>query len=85
MASLTVRPSEEIAAVRLYNDLPVSPIDGGFMVELGNLHAAEQRRLILEADVPAIGGVGLARSAISSCAGSTSRRCRASAPTSPST
>ncbi len=58
--SLTVRPSNDVAAVRLYNDLPATTIDGGFMVELGNLHAAEQRRLILEADVPAIAGVGLA-------------------------
>ena len=58
--SLTVRPSSDVAAVRLYNDLPATPIDGGFMVELGNLHAAEQRRLILEADVPTIASVGLA-------------------------
>ncbi|MFN8111870.1 MAG: VWA domain-containing protein [Solirubrobacterales bacterium] len=58
--SLTVRPSDDVSAVRLYNDLPATSIDGGFMVELGNLHAAEQRRLILEADVPAIAGVGLA-------------------------
>ena len=58
--SLAVKPSSEVAAVRLFNDLPVSTIDSGFMVELGNLHSAEQRRLILEADVPAIARVGLA-------------------------
>ncbi len=59
-ASLTVRPSKDVSAVRLYNDLPVGAIEDGFMVELGNLHAAEQRRLILQADIPAIGGAGLA-------------------------
>ena len=58
--SLTVQPSSDVSAVRLFNDLPVSTIEGGFMVELGNLHSAEQRRLILEADVPAIAAVGLA-------------------------
>lgn len=58
--SLTVKPFSDVAAVRLFNDLPVSVIEGGFMVELGNLHSAEQRRLILEADVPAIAAVGLA-------------------------
>ena len=58
--SLTVKPSSDVSAVRLFNDLPVSTIEDGFMVELGNLHSAEQRRLILEADVPAIAAVGLA-------------------------
>lgn len=60
-ASLTIRPSDDVEAVRIYNDLPASEIEDGFIVELGNLHAAEQRRLILQAEVPAIGSVGLAR------------------------
>jgi Ca-activated chloride channel family protein len=58
--SLTVKPSSEVAAVRLFNDLPTSAIEGGFMVELGSLHSAEQRRLVLEVDVPAIAAAGLA-------------------------
>ncbi|GIK76317.1 MAG: hypothetical protein BroJett022_00070 [Actinomycetes bacterium] len=57
-ASLTVKPSSEVAAVRLFNDLPASPIEDGFMVELGSLHSAEQRRLVLEVDVPAIAAAG---------------------------
>ena len=57
--SLTVKPSSEVAAVRLFNDLPVSTIDDGFMVELGSLHSAEQRRLVLEVGVPAIAAAGL--------------------------
>ncbi len=57
-ASLTVLPGEAVSAVRLLNDLPASPIEGGFMVELGGLTSAEARRLLLEVDVPAIGELG---------------------------
>lgn len=60
-ASLTVRPSDEVAAVRLFNDLPASAIDGGFMIELGSLYSGESRRLVLEVDVPAISSLGLAK------------------------
>ena len=60
-ASLTVRPSEEVAAVRLYNDLPAAPIEGGFMVELGDFYAREERKLLLRIDVPALRGLGLAQ------------------------
>src|SRR5919106_3979015 len=60
-ASLTVRPSGEVSAVRLFNDLPASPLDDGFMVELGDMYAGETRRLLLEIDVPALGELGLAK------------------------
>jgi len=59
-ASLTVRPGPKVPAVRLYNDLPTAAIDGGFMVELGSLGSAQQRRLVLEIDVPAMAALGLA-------------------------
>ncbi len=59
-ASLTVRPTDDVAAVRLFNDLPATAIDGGFMVELGDLQADETRRIMLEIDVPALAGLGLA-------------------------
>jgi Ca-activated chloride channel family protein len=58
--SLTIRPSEDVSAVRLFNDLPVSGIEGGFMVELGGFYGEETRRLLLEIDVPAMSGLGLA-------------------------
>ncbi|MGH2950935.1 MAG: hypothetical protein ACRDKX_02690, partial [Solirubrobacterales bacterium] len=60
-ASLTVRPSDEVAAVRLFNDLPATTIEGGFMVGLGSLYAGETRRLLLEIEVPAIAELGLAK------------------------
>ena len=52
-ASLTVRPSSDVEAVRLFNDLPATAIEDGFMAELGDLHAGETRRVLLEIDVPA--------------------------------
>jgi Ca-activated chloride channel homolog len=60
-ASLTVRPTDEVSAVRLFNDLPAAGIDGGFMVELGDFHAGETRRVLLEIDVPAVAELGLAK------------------------
>ena len=60
-ASLTVRPSADVAAIRLYNDLPHAPIEGGFMVELGDFYAGEERRLLLRVDVPAMRALGLAQ------------------------
>ena len=59
-ASLTVRPGQAVSAVRLFNDLPTSEIDDGFMVELGDLSGSETRRLLLEIDVPAIAELGAA-------------------------
>ena len=58
-ASLTVRPAAEVAAVRLFNDLPSTTIDDGFMVELGDFAAEQTRRLLLEVDVPGLSGLGL--------------------------
>lgn len=58
--SLIVRPSGEVSGVRLYNDLPVSEIEGGFMVEVGELLSGEKRRLLFEIDVPDIATLGLA-------------------------
>jgi Ca-activated chloride channel family protein len=60
-ASLTVRPGGAVAAVRLFNDLPVSEITGGFMAELGDLTDGETRRVLLEIDVPALAELGLAK------------------------
>src|SRR4051794_35861332 len=56
-ASLTVKPSDHVAAVRLFNDLPATAIEDGFMVELGDLYAGETRRILLEINVPALQGL----------------------------
>jgi Ca-activated chloride channel family protein len=60
-ASLTVLPSGAVESVRLFNDLPAVGIAGGFMVELGDFYAGEQRKLLLEIDVPAMAALGLAQ------------------------
>lgn len=56
--NLTVRPGDQVSQVRLFNDLPVSQIPDGFMVELGELVADETRRLLFEVDVPDIAVLG---------------------------
>jgi Ca-activated chloride channel family protein len=57
--SLTVRPTGAVETVRLFNDLPAVGIDGGFMVELGDFHSGEERKLLLTIDVPAMATLGL--------------------------
>lgn len=59
-ATLTIRPTGAVAGVRLFNDLPVTPIAGALMVEVGDLYAGETRKLLLAFDVPAMPGLGLA-------------------------
>ena len=47
-ASLTIRPGSDVTAMHLFNDLPAVAIEGGFMVELGDFYAGEERRLLLQ-------------------------------------
>jgi len=58
-ASLIVRPSSDVRGIHLFNDLSVVTIEGGFMVELGDFHSGEERKLLLAIDVPAMAGLGL--------------------------
>lgn len=60
-ASLTVTASEDVRSIRLYNDLSISPIENGFMAELGDFYAGEQRRVVMAVDVPAKSELGLAQ------------------------
>ncbi|MDO9410113.1 VWA domain-containing protein [Patulibacter sp.] len=59
-ATLTVRPGTAVQSVTLFNDLPVSEVEGGFLVELGNFVAGEERKLLLQATIPALRDLGLA-------------------------
>jgi Ca-activated chloride channel homolog len=47
--------------VTLWNDLASAPVDGGFMVELGDFYAGQQRKLLLEIEIPAMAALGLAQ------------------------
>jgi Ca-activated chloride channel homolog len=60
-ASLLIRPEASVGSVTVWNDLPGHAVDGCVMVELGDLWAGEQRRLVLTFAVPAKSALGLAR------------------------
>lgn len=60
-ASLVIRPDAAVDTVTVWNDLPAQPIDGGIMVELGDLWAGEQRKLVVSFAVPAKAALGLAQ------------------------
>ena len=60
-ASLFIRPDAAVDTVTVWNDLPGQPVDGGIMVELGDLWAGEERKLVLTFAVPAKAALGLAR------------------------
>ena len=58
-ANLTVRPTGDVEAISLFNDLPAVAIENGFMVELGDFYSGEERKLLLTIDVPAMAALGL--------------------------
>jgi Ca-activated chloride channel family protein len=60
-ASLLIRPDAPVESVTVWNDLPSQPVDGGIMVEAGDLWAGEERTLLLTFAVPAKPALGLAR------------------------
>lgn len=61
-ATLTVEFKPEVQMLRLYNDLPAQQVaDGKVVIELGDLYAAEQRKLLMTLQVPAMAALGLAR------------------------
>ena len=60
-AVLTVRPGDQVGSIGVFNDLPVAEIEGGFMVELGDFHSGETRKLLLRIEVPAMATLGLAQ------------------------
>ena len=57
-ASLVIRPTADVSTVTLHNELPVSPIEGGLMVELGDLFGGEQRKVLVELAIPAMPALG---------------------------
>ncbi|MCX6397196.1 MAG: VWA domain-containing protein [Propionibacteriales bacterium] len=61
-ATLTVKFEPTVQMLRLFNDLPAQQIaDGTVMIELGDLYAAEERKVLLRMQVPALVALGLAR------------------------
>jgi Ca-activated chloride channel family protein len=60
-ATVTIRPTGDVDKVTLFNDLDAAPVEGGIMIELGDFFAGEERKLLLELEVPAMAGLGLAQ------------------------
>jgi Ca-activated chloride channel family protein len=61
-ATLTVEFQPAVQMLRLHNDLPAQQVaDGKVVIELGDLYAAEQRKLLMTLKVPAMAALGLAR------------------------
>lgn len=60
-ASLIIRPEAPVESVTIWNDVPSVPIDGGIMIELGDLWSGEERRLVLTFSVPAMSALGVAQ------------------------
>ena len=56
-----MRPTGDVESITLFNDLPTAGVDGGFMVELGDFVSGEQRKLLLDIEVPAMAALGLAQ------------------------
>jgi Ca-activated chloride channel family protein len=59
--SMLIRPEAAVESVKVWNDLPGHGIDGGVLVEIGDLWAGERRALLISFDVPALRELGLAR------------------------
>lgn len=60
-SSLMITMDTPVESVTVWNDLPCQPVDGGLMVELGDLYADETRKVLLSFAVPAKTGLGLAQ------------------------
>ncbi len=61
-ANLLIRPTGDVASVRLMNDgLSAQGVEGGVLVELGDFYGGEQRKLVLALQVPAVAALGLAQ------------------------
>ncbi|MGC5249423.1 vWA domain-containing protein [Gordonia sp. DT219] len=58
--TLTVRYVEQVGELSLYNDLPAhQTANGEVMIELGDLYADEQRKLLLRMSVDGLAALGL--------------------------
>ena len=60
-ASVTVRPTGDVHAITVWNDLPSYAIEGGVVAELGDLWAGEERKVLVTMAVPAMPALGLAQ------------------------
>ena len=57
-ASITVRLTDNVTQLKIVNDLPSRPIEGGLMIELGGFVAAEERKVVITFSVPGMSALG---------------------------
>lgn len=60
-ASILLKPVNEVGNIGVLNDLATHVVDGGLLVESGDFHSGEIRRVMLQLGVPAMAGLGLAQ------------------------
>ena len=60
-ASILVRPTDAMTGLTVWNDLPGHGTADGVMLELGDLYAGEERKLVLTFQVPSMAELGLAK------------------------
>jgi Ca-activated chloride channel homolog len=60
-ASLAIRPTGDVTAITVWNELPSHTVDGAVVAELGDLWAGEERKLLVTLAVPAMPSLGLAQ------------------------
>ena len=58
--SLVIRPADGVPGFAVWNELPATGVEDGVVVELGDFHAGERRRLALSFEVPEMPAPGLA-------------------------
>jgi hypothetical protein len=56
--SLVIRPADVVPAFTLWNELPVTGVDDGVMVDLGDVHAGAKRRILLSFHVHGVPELG---------------------------
>lgn len=59
-ASLLVEPLAGVESVSVRNELPVQPVEGGILAELGDFYSGERRKLLVGIEVPSMARLGLA-------------------------
>jgi hypothetical protein len=66
---LVIRPADSVPAFTICNDLPVSGVPDGLVVSLGDLGAAERRRVMVVLEVPDPGGATVCEIDVATAAG----------------
>lgn len=59
--AVEIRPTEAVRLVRVLNDHPAVPVEGGVQIQLGDAYGEERRRVVFALHVPRLGRLGVAK------------------------